>query len=125
MEDFKTIFGRRLRHFMSVNDMTQEELAAKLGVSGASVSSWINGQKTPRMDKIDALCRLFNCRRDDFLQTAEPSYYLDAETAQKAQELFSDNDMRILFDAARGSRPEDLQMAADLLKRLKATNPNG
>ncbi|HAB94850.1 MAG TPA: XRE family transcriptional regulator, partial [Lachnospiraceae bacterium] len=33
--------------------------------------------------------------------------------------------MRVLFDAAQDSRPEDLQMAADLLRRLKKTNPDG
>ena len=49
-------------------------------------------------------------------------YYVDTETAELAQALFDDTHYRILFDAARGCRPEDLQMAADLLRRLKETN---
>lgn len=52
-------------------------------------------------------------------------YYFDDATAEKAQELFDNPDMRILFDAARDSKPKDLQMAADLLERLKGTNPDG
>jgi hypothetical protein len=39
-----------------------------------------------------------------------------------AQKLFENQGMRILFDAAQNSRPEDLKMAADLLERLKGTN---
>ena len=52
-------------------------------------------------------------------------YYIYGDTARKAQELFDNKDLRILFDAAEGSRPEDLQMAADLLMRLKETNRDG
>ena len=64
--------------------------------------------------------------KDDRDETgSQSSYYTDPETAQLAQELFEDKDLRVLFDAARGSKPEDLQMAADFLKRLKATNQDG
>lgn len=55
----------------------------------------------------------------------KPSYYLNPETAKLAQEVFDDPNLRVLFDAAKNSRPEDLRMAADLLKRLKGTNPDG
>ena len=57
---------------------------------------------------------------------AQPeSYYISEDTAKTAQQIFDDPYLRILFDAAQDSRPEDLQMAADLLRRLKKTNPDG
>jgi len=52
-------------------------------------------------------------------------YYISEDTAKTAQQIFDDPYLRILFDAAQDSRPEDLQMAADLLRRLKKTNPDG
>ncbi len=51
-------------------------------------------------------------------------YYINDETAAIAQEIFENRGMRTLFDAARNSKPEDLQMAAELLARLKGTNPD-
>ena len=51
-------------------------------------------------------------------------YYINEETARIAQELFDDPNLRVLFDAARDSRPEDIKMAADMLKRFKETNPD-
>lgn len=57
---------------------------------------------------------------------AQPGgYYVNEDTAKTAQQIFEDPYLRILFDAAQDSRPEDLQMAADLLRRLKKTNPDG
>lgn len=47
-------------------------------------------------------------------------YYVNEDTAKKAQELFDQPGMRILFDAAKDSKPEDLQKAADFLKAVKA-----
>lgn len=52
-------------------------------------------------------------------------YYTNPATAKIAQEIFDDPDLHALFDAARDSKPEDMKMAADLLRRLKGTNPDG
>lgn len=60
----------------------------------------------------------------DYLLTGDNRrrYYLNSETALKAQKAYSEN--RTLFNAIEGSRPEDIQMAVELLERLKATNRN-
>ena len=58
------------------------------------------------------------------IEPEEPAvgYYLDDRTAAAAQELFDNPGLRILFDAARDSRPEDLMLAAEMLRRMKGTN---
>ena len=56
---------------------------------------------------------------------SDAQYYEDKQTATLAQKLFESKEMKLLFDAAKDSKPEDLQMAADLLRRLKGTNPDG
>ena len=48
--------------------MTQLELSKRLGVGTTSVYNWCNGIKTPRMDKVDAMCRIFNCTRADLME---------------------------------------------------------
>ncbi|MDR3781300.1 MAG: helix-turn-helix transcriptional regulator, partial [Candidatus Copromonas sp.] len=49
-------------------EITQVELAKKLGVGTTSVYNWCNGIKSPRMDKVDAMCDLFHCNRSDLME---------------------------------------------------------
>lgn len=67
-KDFNQVFSQRLRYFLNINNMTQAELAKKLGVGNTSVSDWVNGRKSPRTSKIDAMCRLFGCSRSDLVE---------------------------------------------------------
>lgn len=68
---------------------------------------------------------LINGDSEEPTSTSGKKYYFSDETAEAAQELFDNKDMRLLFEAAKGSRPEDLKMTADFLRRLKETNPEG
>ncbi len=67
-KDFNTIFSKNLIHFLQINNMTQAELAERLGVSTATTSNWCNGIKLPRMDKVDRMTKIFNCLRSDLLE---------------------------------------------------------
>ena len=66
--NFNEIFSQRLRYYLSLNNMTQLELSKLLHVGTTSVSNWCKGIKTPRMDKVDAMCQIFNCRRRDLME---------------------------------------------------------
>ncbi|MGP1349007.1 MAG: helix-turn-helix domain-containing protein [Stomatobaculum sp.] len=49
----------------------------------------------------------------------DTGYYHNPETAQAAQEIFENKELRLLFDAARDSSPEDLQTVHQMLLALK------
>lgn len=123
-KDFNSLFSKRLRHYLNENNMTQVELANKLGVGTTSIYNWVSGLKTPRMDKVDAMCKIFNIRREDLLTDGslnDTTYYTNPETAKVAQEIFDNSDLRILFDAAKDSTPEQLKLAAEMLRQFKKT----
>lgn len=76
--DFKIIFSKNLKRYLLEYDMTQNDLAKKLGVGTSTVSYWCKAEKTPRMDKVDAMCALFNCKRSD-LMSEHPEESLSSE----------------------------------------------
>lgn len=65
--------ARRIKMYMDVLGMSQADLAEAVGVGTSSVSNWVTGKKIPRMDKIDAMCNLFGCRRSDLLDPQTPA----------------------------------------------------
>ena len=111
--------------------LTMKQVADAVGVNEATISRWESGEiDNMRRDKISALAKILSIDPvlflDDAVENSEqPSYYTNPETAKIAQEIFDDSDLHALFRAARGSKPENLAMAAELLSRLKGTNPDG
>lgn len=126
--DARKVFGRNLSDILYEKRISQKELMQHMKVSSATVSDWCSGKKMPRIDKLTSIANFLRVTMSDLVEekTKESAgYYLDEETAKVAQEVFDNPDLRILFDAARASKPEDIRMAADILKRLKETNSNG
>lgn len=54
------------QHRVSMN-ITQEDLAKKLGVARSTVAMWENGSNMPRADKLLKLAGLFGCTVDELL----------------------------------------------------------
>lgn len=53
-------FANNIKAIRKENNLSQEQLAEKLGVSRQSVSKWESNQSYPEMDKILLICKLFN-----------------------------------------------------------------
>lgn len=103
--------------------LTTEELSRRSGVPVGTLNKILSGEtRDPKLETLKAIARVLGLTLNDF---DDDSYYVDDETAKVAQAVYENPDMRILFDAAKDSTSKDLQMAADLLKRFKETNPDG
>ena len=64
----KRIFAKNLNSIMEECDRTPSDIVNLLGVSKSTVSSWRNGEKMPRMDKIEALANYFGCLKSDLIE---------------------------------------------------------
>lgn len=121
-DDVRRIFKENLQRLMNASDKTQADMARHFSISTATASDWYNGRKIPRADKLQAIADWLGVGIDGLLMEHDPedkSYYFDKETADMANEILHNSDMRILFDAARGSDPEALKMAAAMLRKMK------
>lgn len=132
---FKYIF-KKLR---KEQNLTQEAIAEKLGVSKSTVAMWETGQRFPSPELYEQIADYFNVDidylygRTNIRQKVHfdsdgnrmisvndsEGYYLNPETAAIAQQIFEDPELRLLFDAAKDATPEDLQLVHNMLKALK------
>lgn len=117
----KEIFSVRLANLLSENNMSQTELSSMLGVSESTVGKWLLKKAFPRMSILEKLSVIFNRPKAYFYDEEEQrsTYYLNPETAQLAQELHDNPDLRILMDASKKLSPEDIKFVMDLVNRMK------
>lgn len=119
-ESYQKIFSKNLNYYMTINGKSQTDLINDLGFNKSAVSTWCNGTRLPRMDKVEILARYFNINRSDLIEEKKTTseYYLNDETARLAQEMYEDEDMRSLFDMKRNMPPERFKAHIDFMKNL-------
>lgn len=105
-KEYAKIIAKNLRNWMLKRDVTQADLCRDLDLSKTTVSSWMNGVRTPRMSKIDMLCDYLGCSRADLMEPTREEYYLNHETARLAQEMFDDPDVKAFFHMKRTMDPD-------------------
>lgn len=66
--DGKEIFSRNLQRYMELNNKTRNDVCAALGVSYFTLTSWVNGTKYPRMDKVEMLANYFGIKKSDLIE---------------------------------------------------------
>lgn len=110
-------------YYKKLRKMTNKTLAEATGLPEGTISRIASGQtKEPTLKTLRLLAKALDCTIDD-LQTGgtiEP-YYLNQETADIAQDIYENPNLRILFDASKNLSPEDIQAVIEIAKRIQGT----
>ena len=86
----KKIFAQNLKYYMDLYNKSRADVAKAIGVSYTTFTSWITAANYPRIDKIEY-----------------------------AEQLRTNPNMRLLFDATKDMTKEDIDYVVDLVNRLK------
>lgn len=110
-------------YLCNLNNVTPYRVCKETGLTTATISNWKAGRYVPKQDKLQKIADYFNVSLE-YLMTGkekdnEDRYYLNDETAEMAQKLFENKNLRVLFDAAVDATPEDLETTYNMLMALK------
>lgn len=86
----KEIMSRNLSHYIKRSGKTQREIADRLGVSPSTLNTWINGNKYPRIDKIEMLANMFGIMKSDLIE--------DRSEMEKKNDVLTDIVIRLRGD---------------------------
>ena len=135
MVEVKEEFRYRLIKAMDREGIRAADLARKTGLLESTISQYRSGYAKPKVERLALLANALHVNPVwlmgldvpmDVQTNAPPTdYYLDPEAAEIAQRVFDDPDLRILFHAAQDVSPENIRLAAEMLRRMKETNPDG
>ncbi len=92
-------------------------LEKELSLPRSSISKY--NKNVPSMERIQKIAEFLGVTLSELTGEQPTGYYFDPETAQMAQELFENKDLRVLFSAARTAKAEDLKTTYDMLMALK------
>jgi repressor LexA len=73
-KDLAKLVGMNITNLLIQNDKTQKEMCDHFGWGYSTVSSWCNGTRLPRMDKVDKMCEYFGVTRSDILEDRRKSF---------------------------------------------------
>ena len=119
----KRIFTRNLNSYIEASGKTQLEIAKSIGVSPQTFNTWCKGIAIPRMGKVQALADYFHINKSDLIEdksnsSEEETYYLNDDARDMAQFLYENPDYKVLFDASRKVKKEDIDFVKQMIDRM-------
>ena len=117
-------FAEMLRYYLMMNNKTQKALVEDLGYDKSTVSSWCSGNRVPKIDVIIDIAKYLHVNVGDLIEDNrnEESYYLNDDARDMAQFLYENPDYKVLFDASRKVKKEDIQFVKEMIDRMSNNN---
>lgn len=108
--------------------MSQQQLADLTGYGDrSSIAKIEKGLVDLSQSKLEIFAAALKMKPSDLMgwnqdqnNGQQTGYYINAETAAMAQEIYEDPELRVLLDAKRDLSPEDLDVVINMIKALKA-----
>lgn len=135
-------FKEIIKELRNQRGLTQEGLAQEMGVSKSSVAMWETGNRFPSKEIYEQLADLFNVDIDylygrtdikkkhhfddngteyisaHYLKESKGGYCINEETQKIAQEIFDDEDIKLLFSLKKTTQSDELMRYARYLKKM-------
>lgn len=119
-DDVRKIFPKQLKYYLMLNNKSQKDLVDYLGVSQSAVSNWITGIRLPDMEIAAKIAKFLHVEVQDLIQEDRTSfvYYIN-DAREMAQFLYENPDYKVLFDAAKKVKREDIAFVKEFLDRFE------
>ena len=115
--------GDNIKLWRERRNLKQSELAEELGISDKTVSSWEINRTEPKMGMIEKICSVLNCKKTDIIggdeNDSSSPYYLNDDARELAQFMFENPEYKVLFDASRKVRKEDIEFVKQMIDRVR------
>ena len=113
-------FAEMLKYYLMMNNKTQSDLVNDLGFDKSTVSNWCAGLRVPKVDVIIDIANYLHVNVGDLIEDNrnEDTYYLDDDARDMAQFLYENPEYKVLFDASRKVKKEDIDFVKQMIDRM-------
>lgn len=117
--------AKRLQEALTAKGMIPQELADKTGIGKASISQYLNGQHKPSNLSAGKMAEVLNVDPLWLMgfdvpmrEESKDPYYLDDEAREYAEFLHKNPEYKVLFDASRKVKKEDIELVTQFIERM-------
>lgn len=72
-DEYAKVVAKNIKRLAYEQGKTQIQMSKELNINQTTLSCWMNGTRTPKVDKLDRLCEYFHCIREDIMEPYNPS----------------------------------------------------
>lgn len=119
-------FQNILKSLRKANGLTQDELAKILKISRSTIGMYENGSREPDYETLESIADFFNVDIDYLLgRTSKTTiipdthYYFNDDARDLAQFMFENPEYKVLFDASRKVKREDIDFVKQMIDRMR------
>ena len=106
----KAILSKNLRYYIEKSGKDRRELSETWGFPYSTVTDWVNGNKYPRIDRIEIMADYFGILKSDLIEEKEKPTAQGDELSQ---------DMIDLIEAIKKLPDDKVQMLLQVAKSIK------
>lgn len=95
----KQIFAENFNYYLEKTGQRKIDVAKKIGVSQCTISDWVKCRTYPRMDKIEALAKIFGCEMSELVEkhSLDNKYYFGKVARDVTSELMQSKENLTAF----------------------------
>lgn len=64
----KKVMAKNIQHYLELNGKDRNDLCRDLGFKYTTVANWLQGERYPRIDKIEMMARYFGVSKSDLVE---------------------------------------------------------
>lgn len=104
-----------LRDRLGVKDAT---VANATGIPRSTFTDWKHGRSIPKREKLQKIADFLGVTVDYLMTENEDNpYYLNDDARELAEFLFHNPEYKVLFDASRKVKKEDIEFVKEMIDR--------
>ena len=119
----KEIMARNIQYYMDKYGKTRQDMCEALGVKYTTFTDWVKANSYPRIDKIELMANYFGISKADLVEEhtdqSANQYYLNDDAREMAQFLYENPEYKVLFDASRKVKKEDIGFVKQMIDRVR------